>query len=209
MNIATQNKTTTSIPLSVSHVTNQFCENPGYVDEESFEKWTSKELIHNELIREFVRIRNLITYIYDDIEYYSEDNKSYLHLFHFKFAMLLSIISMKRDYLSKCLPDEKDIDLSVSADSCCQSLTAFNVEEIDYESKFSHVTDLSKVLNLILNTDDSYMINKMIESTSSFCPHVYLPSQIDFPSLNMFLKVNQKKIIVVNYSYFKWSAKYK
>lgn len=116
---------------------------------------------------------------------------------------------MKRDYLSKCLPDEKDVDLSVSADSWGQSLTAFNVEDIDFESKFSHVTDLSKVLNLILNTDDSYLINKMIESTSNFCPHVYLPSQIDFASLTLFLKVNQKKIIIVNYSYFKWNVKYK
>ena len=170
---------------------------------------SNREFVREELIKEFVRIRNLITYIYDDIEYYSEENKSYLHLFHFKFAMLLSIISMKRDYLSKCLPDEKDVDLSVSADSWGQSLTAFNVEDIDFESKFSHVTDLSKVLNLILSTDDSHLINKMIESTSSFWPHVYLPSQIDFPSLTLFLKVNQKKIIIVNYSYFKWSVKYK
>ena len=34
--------TVTSIPLSVSHVTNQFCENPGYVDQENYEKWTKK-----------------------------------------------------------------------------------------------------------------------------------------------------------------------
>ena len=42
------------------------------------------------------------------------------------------------------------------------------------------------------------------------CEHVYLPNKIDMQSLQFFIKVNQKKVIIINYSYFsKWDAKTK
>ena len=44
------------------------------------------------------------------------------------------------------------------------------------------------------------------------CEHVYvyLPNKIDMQSLQFFIKVNQKKVININYSYFsKWDAKTK
>jgi len=207
---ATQNQSISSVPLSFSHMTDQFWENPGYVDRESFENWTDPQLISEELNKEMIRLRNLIRYIFDDVEYFTEDNRSYLHLFHFKLAMLLSIISTKRDYLSKCIPDEKDVNQSVSAaESIGQSLTGFCTEDIDFESKFSHVADVSSILNLLFVTDDSCHLNKIIEMSSNICGNIHLPSQIDMSSLNMFLKVNEKKVIIINFAYFKWNVKTK
>ena len=50
----------------------------------------------------------------------------------------------------------------------------------------------------------------MISLTVKMCEHVYLPNKIDMQSLQFFIKVNQKKVIIINYSYFsKWDAKTK
>ena len=50
----------------------------------------------------------------------------------------------------------------------------------------------------------------MIGLTVKMCEHVYLPNKIDMQSLQFFIKVNQKKVIIINYSYFsKWDAKTK
>lgn len=65
------------------------------------------------------------------------------------------------------------------------------------------------MLNLLLLSDDTSHINKLIEISSNLCSPVYLPSQIDISSLKMFLKMNPKKIILINYSYLKWTAKNK
>jgi hypothetical protein len=189
-------------------MTEQFWEDPCYVDKESFANWTDVLLISQELNQEFIRLRNLVTYIYNDVEYYTEDSKSYVHLFHFKFSMLLSIISMKRDYLTKYIPDDKDTDGSVSAAETI-GLTILNEEDIDFETKFSHVTDVSSVLNLLFISDDLWHIMKLIKMTSSLCGSINLPSHIDMNSLDLFLKTNQKKIIIINFSYFKWTSKSK
>jgi hypothetical protein len=151
-----------------------------------------------------------MVHIFSDVEYFTEDGRSYLHLFHFKLAILLSIISMKRDYLNKCIPEDADQDQSVSAaESIGPSLITFWEDATNFDEKFSHVADQSWVLNLLLLSDDTSHINKLIQISSNLCPHVYLPSHIDMESLKMFLKTNPKKIILINYSYFKWTAKNK
>ena len=79
----TQNESISSVPLSFSHLTDVFCENPELVDRENIENWTDAQLISERLNKDMIGLRNLVKCIFGDKEYFTEDRKSYLYLFNF------------------------------------------------------------------------------------------------------------------------------
>ncbi|CAI2383989.1 unnamed protein product [Moneuplotes crassus] len=113
--------------------------------------------------------------------------------------MLLSIISLHSPVIETSCSD------TTSVDSFALSSLA-SISTVDLDSNFSHINYTSSLLNLLLISDDTSHLLKLIKSTEQLCECVSLPAAIDAASLETFLKVNKDKIILVHFSYFKWGA---